>query len=189
MKTNFIHIALAFCCALVSQAAEPGESQKLSSPDQVPEGLSASDWSSIRRAYSSSHSAKAAGVTNQEAYLKASNPAAAEEFGGSVAVSGDTVVVGAYVEDSPTTGVNSIPDQAAFNSGGASFSGAAYVFVRSGGTWSQQAYLKVSDTGRSNLNSLFVAISGDTIVFKGITGAVQPTSSPAAAAHGASKRI
>ena len=43
-------------------------------------------------------------------------------------------------EDSSTTGVNSTPNESAADSG------AAYVFVRSGTTWSQQAYLKASNT-------------------------------------------
>ena len=63
-------------------------------------------------------------------------------FGWSVAVSGDTVVVGAYGEDSSATGVNGYSGD-----NGASDSGAAYVFVRSGTTWTQQAYLKASNTG------------------------------------------
>ena len=45
--------------------------------------------------------------------------------GVSVAVSGDTLVVGAIDEDSSTTGVNSTPNESAFGAG------AAYVFVRS----------------------------------------------------------
>jgi hypothetical protein len=60
---------------------------------------------------------------SQQAYLKASNTGAGDRFGGSVSVSGDTVVVGAYLEDSSTTGVNSTPNESASNSG------AAYVFV------------------------------------------------------------
>ena len=60
----------------------------------------------------------------------------------SVAVSGDTVVVGASEEDSNATGVNgNQSDNSAVDSG------AAYVFVRSGTNWSQQAYLKASNTG------------------------------------------
>ena len=71
----------------------------------------------------------------QQAYLKASNNGGPSEdnFGRSVAVSGDTVVVGAPQEDSSTTGVNSTPDESAANAG------AAYVFVRSGGAWTQEA--------------------------------------------------
>ncbi len=172
MNKKFIHIALALSCALVCQAAEPGKSQILSSPDQVPEGLEKSDWKGIRQAYQASQfrSAKNAGLTTQQAYLKASNNEEVYDFGGSVAVSGDTVVVGAYVEDSPATGVNSVLSKAAFGSGTETISAAAYVFVLSGGTWSQQACIKVSNTGSSNLGSTSVAISGDTIVVKGLRG-------------------
>ena len=59
----------------------------------------------------------------------------------SVAVSGDTVVVGAFSESSNATGINGNQDD---NS--AARAGAAYVFVRNGTTWSQQAYLKASNT-------------------------------------------
>ena len=81
-------------------------------------------------------------IWSQQAYLKASNTGADDAFGCSVAVSGDTVVVGAIGEDSNATGVNgNQSDNSAYDSG------AAYVFVRSGTTWSQQAYLKASNTG------------------------------------------
>ena len=101
---------------------------------------------------------RSGGEWSQQAYLKASNTGAGDYFGCSVAVSGDTVVVGAFGEGSKATGVNGTQ---ADNS--ASESGAAYVFTRSGGTWSQQAYLKASNTG---LGDHFgdVAISGDTVV-------------------------
>jgi trimeric autotransporter adhesin len=42
----------------------------------------------------------------QQAYLKASNTGANDSFGAAVAISSDTVVVGAYGEDSAATGVN-----------------------------------------------------------------------------------
>ena len=59
------------------------------------------------------------------------------------ASSGDTIVVGAYGEDSNATGVNGNQ-----TSNSATDSGAAYVFVREGTNWSQQAYLKASNTGK-----------------------------------------
>ena len=96
---------------------------------------------------------------SQQAYLKASNTDANDFFGFSMAVSGDTVVVGAYGEDSDATGVNG--DQ---NDNSAPFSGAAYVFVRSGVTWSQQAYLKASNTDADDSFGFSVAISGDTVI-------------------------
>ena len=65
-----------------------------------------------------------------------------------MAVSGDTLVVGASNEDS-----QAIQD-----------AGAAYVFVRSGESWSQQAYLKASNTGAGDQFGWSVAMSGDTLV-------------------------
>jgi len=95
---------------------------------------------------------------SQQAYLKASNTGGFDYFG-RVAVSGDTIVVGAYSEDSNATGVNG-------NQGdnSAADSGAAYVFVRSGATWSQQAYLKASNTGAGDLFGISVGVSGDKVV-------------------------
>ncbi len=100
------------------------------------------------------------GVWSQQAYLKASNTEAGDLFGQSVDVSGDTVVVGAYLEASNATGVNG---SQADNS--ATESGSAYVFVRdSGGVWSQQAYLKASNTDAGDRFGRTVAVSDDTVV-------------------------
>ena len=55
----------------------------------------------------------------QQAYLKASQVSGSDLFGVSVAVSGDTVVVGARWEDSSTTGVNSTPNETGTDSGAA----------------------------------------------------------------------
>ncbi len=86
----------------------------------------------------------------QKAYFKASNTGAGDYFGGSVAVSGDTAVVGAYREDGAT---NSLAD-----------SGAVYVFTRSAGTWTQQAVLRASNAGADDIFGSSLAISGDTII-------------------------
>jgi uncharacterized repeat protein (TIGR01451 family) len=102
---------------------------------------------------------RAAGVWSQQAYLKASNADAGDHFGYSVAVSGDTVIVGAVTEASTATGVNG--DQSNNTSVGA---GAAYVFVRAAGNWTQQAYLKASNTDSDDLFGGSVALSGDTAV-------------------------
>jgi hypothetical protein len=102
---------------------------------------------------------RSAGTWSQQAYLKASNTGAFDRFGSSVAISGGTVVVGAHLEDSSSTGVNG---NGADNS--ATFAGAAYVFTRSVGVWSQQAYLKASNTGVNDQFGTSVAISGETIV-------------------------
>jgi hypothetical protein len=103
---------------------------------------------------------KNGGTWSQQAYLKASNTDnSIDYFGMSVAISGDTIVVGAPSEDSNAKGVNGNQSD---NS--ADIAGAAYVFVRSGVAWSQQAYLKASNTDRYDDFGQSVAISGDTIV-------------------------
>lgn len=95
----------------------------------------------------------------QTAYLKASNTDSGDTFGSAIAISGDTVAIGAPTEASNATGVNG--NQADNSMFGA---GAVYVFVRSGTTWSQQAYLKASNTGAKDLFGSALAISGNTIV-------------------------
>ncbi len=102
---------------------------------------------------------RSGGVWSQQAYLKASNPDVQDSFGRAVAISGDTIVVGAPHESSNAQGVNG---NDADNS--TSGSGAAYVFVRNGTTWTQQAYLKASNTGLSDSFGWAVAVSGDTTV-------------------------
>ncbi len=96
---------------------------------------------------------------SQQAYLKASNTGSGDQFGQSVGVSGNTVLVGARLEDSNATGIN--------GNGGNNQSinsGAVYVFVRSGAIWSQQAYLKASNTGSGDQFGSAVLISGDTVI-------------------------
>jgi hypothetical protein len=96
----------------------------------------------------------------QEAYLKASNTGALDYFG-SVALSaeGNTLAVGAYLEDSNATGVNG--NQA---NNAASDSGAVYVFSRTGTAWAQEAYLKASNTGgRDSFGSVALSADGNTL--------------------------
>ena len=94
----------------------------------------------------------------QQAYVKASNTDAGDEFGRSLALSGDggTLAVGAPNESSAATGVNG---NASDNSVAAS--GAVYVFVRPAASWSQQAYLKASNTGADDLLGQSLALSQD----------------------------
>ncbi len=80
-------------------------------------------------------------------------------FGAAVAIDGDTIVVGAYGEDSNATGVNGNQTD---NS--AASSGAAYVFTRTAGVWSQQAYLKASNTELGDQFGVDVSVEGDTVV-------------------------
>jgi hypothetical protein len=83
------------------------------------------------------------GVWTLQAKLTAADGGANDHFGESVAVSGDTVVVGT--------------ERTVANNN----SGAVHVFTRTGGVWSQQATLmRSADEGFGP-----VAVSGDTIVF------------------------
>ena len=83
----------------------------------------------------------------QQQRLEASDKAASDIFGNSVAIDGDTCVIGAQQEDA-----------------GGSNAGAAYVFTRSGTTWSQQQKLVASDAAASDNFGTSVGISGDTLV-------------------------
>src|SRR5207237_8228258 len=87
-------------------------------------------------------------AVGQSAKLVASDGAAVDSFGNSVAISGDTAVVGAYTEDTAPNTEN----------------GAAYVFVRNGTAWSEQAKLLASDPQTFDVFGISVAIAGDTIV-------------------------
>ena len=105
--------------------------------------------------------ARVRGKWAQQAYVKASNTDAGDQFGYSVTLSadGNTMAVGAYFEDSAATGVNG-------NQGDNSMenSGAVYVFTRSGSVWTQQAYVKASNTGEKEDGDQFgfaVGLSGD----------------------------
>ena len=80
--------------------------------------------------------------------LVANDGAAHDAFGISVAVDGDTAVVGAYRDD-----VGLDVDQ-----------GSAYVFVRSGTTWTEQDRLFASDGAPQLRFGHVVALSGDTAV-------------------------
>ena len=102
---------------------------------------------------------------NQQAYIKASNtePDSSitleqDRFGGTVALSadGNTLAVGAIYEESGATGVNG--DQA---DNSASAAGAVYIFRFDGTDWSQQAYVKASNTERSDLFGHAVELSSD----------------------------
>jgi len=96
---------------------------------------------------------------SQQAYLKASNTGAGDRFGGAIAISGDTIIVGAANESSNATGINGNQ-----NDNSATIAGAAYVFVRSGTTWSQQAYLKASNAEAGDLFGTSVDIEGNMVV-------------------------
>jgi HJR/Mrr/RecB family endonuclease len=97
-------------------------------------------------------------LVGQQAYVKASNTDTDDGFGSAVALSADgsTMAVGARAEASAAIGIGG--NQA---SNSAPVAGAVYVFTRSGTTWSQQAYVKASNTNRSDGFGSSVALSSD----------------------------
>ncbi|NOY93329.1 MAG: hypothetical protein GXP55_19255 [Deltaproteobacteria bacterium] len=102
---------------------------------------------------------RTAGSWSQEAYVKASNTEANDNFGWSVALSGDgsTLAVGATGERSQTTGIDG--DQTDNSSSDA---GAVYVFARTaGGVWSQQAYVKASNANAGDWFGWSLALASD----------------------------
>ena len=103
----------------------------------------------------------------QQAYVKASNTGEAgtadtfgegDQFGFSLALSddGNTLAAGALTEDSRAAGVNG--DQA---DNSAASAGAVYVFARTGGTWSQQAYVKPANPDAGDMFGYAVSLSAD----------------------------
>ena len=85
-------------------------------------------------------------VWSQQQELTASDGSANDAFGYSVSVSGDTALIGAWEKT-----VNSL-----------TYQGAAYVFVLSGGTWSQQQELTASDGAGESYFGYSVSVSGAT---------------------------
>ena len=84
----------------------------------------------------------------QQTQLTAAGGAASDQFGSSVALSGDTAIIGARLDD-----VASLVDQ-----------GSAYIFVRSGATWTQQAQLNATGGDVGDNFGSSVALSGDTAI-------------------------
>jgi len=111
-----------------------------------------------------------AGAWSQIAYVKPANPEGSDNFGGSVALSGlgTRLAVGAPFEESAATGVNGNATDTCGSNGGncALDSGAAYVFARSGDSWSQIEYVKASNTNEFDQFGSAVALddTGITLV-------------------------
>ncbi len=84
----------------------------------------------------------------QQGKLTANDGASGDYFGVSVALSGDTAIIGSSQDDFGLTGNQ----------------GSAHVFVRSGAVWTEQAKLFASDGEGSDYFGNSVALSGDTAV-------------------------
>ena len=83
------------------------------------------------------------------AKLTASDRQPSGYFGFSVALDGDTAVIGASQHNDPKTGAGS---------------GAAYVFTRQSGVWGEKARLTASDAAAGDNFGVSVAVEGDTVV-------------------------
>jgi len=99
----------------------------------------------------------------QTAKINASDAAADDGFGGSIAISDNTVIVGSSDDDD-----------------GGSFSGSAYIFDFDGNDWTQTAKITASDAAADDRFGWSVAISGNTAIAGAILGGDGGTSSGSA---------
>ncbi len=119
-------------------------------PDVAVDGLSSA--TNLTELGSSEHTAlegtaPSLMVTLQQAELRAADPGTGDTFGTSVSIDGDTAIVGAPYDNDK-----------------GSNSGAAYIFVRAGTQWSQQAKIVPSDSAANDNFGYSVAISGSTVI-------------------------
>jgi hypothetical protein len=101
---------------------------------------------------------RTAGVWSAHTYIKGSNNEYEDRFGASVALTaaGDAVAIGSPSEDSSATGIEgneTLED--------ALGSGAAYIYRLSGSAWTQQSYVKASNTGANDGFGTAMAVSSD----------------------------
>lgn len=94
--------------------------------------------------------ARSKGSWKEEAKLTASDGAKGDEFGFSVAISGNFAIVGANSHDKGT--------------------GAAYIFVRNGTTWTEEAKLTASDGAAKDDFGISVSVSGSSGNITAIVG-------------------
>ena len=143
MKALQYPLAIACLAALLLVLTTALPTPTAHATASVPVGLSPAEWTQIQ----SQLPAYAITTWSQQAKLTASDAAAEDRFGNSVAVAGDTALIGAYGTDD-----------------GGSFSGSVYVFTRTGGVWTQQAELTASDAAADQWFGAAVAMTDDTAV-------------------------
>jgi len=105
-------------------------------------------------------------------YLKASNTLPTAALGASVALTADTLVVGASGESSTARGVN----MAGSADSSAASSGAVYVYRWNGTAWRQEAYIKSSNSEEGDAFGSSVAIYGDTLAVSALGESSNATS-------------
>ncbi len=94
----------------------------------------------------------------QQAFIKATNTRLNDQFAWALSLSrdGNTLAVGAHLEDSGATGLNGDQEDAT-----AEDSGAAYVYTRTGTTWTPVSYVKASPLHAGSEFGISLALSGD----------------------------
>jgi trimeric autotransporter adhesin len=128
---------------------------------------------------------RANGEWSRQSRLTASNPVIDGAFGVRVALRGDLLIATASQEGSGASGINA--------SSGAVLerSGAAYLFERRDGAWSQVAYIKAERPGASDLFGSSVALLGDAVILgaegeastaRGVDGDADDDAAPASGA-------
>ncbi|MEM7604216.1 MAG: integrin [Myxococcota bacterium] len=94
---------------------------------------------------------------SQTAELRSDNFSPIDNFGVDVDISDDRIAIGAHFESGSGSGIDPVDDDAAGNSG------AVYVFVRTDDGWTQEAYIKASNTDRGDQFGKLVALDGDVL--------------------------
>lgn len=102
---------------------------------------------------------RAGSTWTREANIKASNAGYQDYFASSIALDGDTLVVGADNENGGASGIDADQsDDSEVNAG------AVYVFTRSGTTWTQQEYIKTTNPGEADRVGMSIDICGDKLI-------------------------
>lgn len=154
--------------AFGSSVGISGDTVVVGAPQEDNSQTTITQGTSISETFTSSNSGAAYVFVREDdswvhqAYLRAPNQGADDQFGGAVAISGDRILVGASRESSSETTITN--GNIITETGVIPNSGAAYVFKRNSGVWELEAYLKASNAGELDLFGNGVAISGDTIL-------------------------
>ena len=114
------------------------------------------------------------GMWQQEAYIKAPNSSASDDFGRTLAYSSGFLAVGAQHEDSNQTGILNAATLPSFDDS-SSNTGAVYVFERdAAGLWGDHSFIKMPvDTTSTDQFGFGLALDGDSLAI----GAPQEDSS------------
>lgn len=135
----------------IGQSANPSQAGAIRFNGTDFEGFDGQEWRSFTQSNNSTSSSSFWGqpliCSLEDDKLTASSPSSSDYFGYSVSVSGETAVIGTYLDDDA-----------------ASDAGCAYIFEYVDGVWTQIAKLTASDAVASHWLGFSVAISGDVVV-------------------------